>query len=77
MFAVQELTVDGWSNRAEHASKDNAFWHARARSDADGHTYRLISMIGSPFLGDREFRPCRQWPKAPFVARVHGLVFIS
>ena len=43
MFAVQELTVEGWSNRAEHASKDNAFWHARARSDADGHTYRLIS----------------------------------
>ena len=43
MFAVQELTVDGWSNRAEHASKDNAFWHARARSDADGQTYRLIS----------------------------------
>ena len=43
MFAVQELTVDGWSKCAEHASKDNAFWHARARSDADGHTYRLIS----------------------------------
>ena len=43
MFAVQELTVDGWSNRAEHASKDNAFWHARARSDADRHTYRLTS----------------------------------
>ena len=43
MFAVQELTVEGWSNRAMHASKDNAFWHARARSDADRHTYRLIS----------------------------------
>jgi hypothetical protein len=26
-----------------HASKDNAFWHARARSDADGHMYRLNS----------------------------------
>ena len=43
MFAVQELTVDGWSNCPEHVSRDNAFWHARARSDADGHTYRLIS----------------------------------
>ena len=43
MFAVQELTVDGWSNRAEHASKDNAFWHARAKSDATGRTFRLIS----------------------------------
>ncbi|MCB4407642.1 hypothetical protein FZZ85_07765 [Synechococcus sp. MU1642] len=43
MYAVQELTVEGWSDRAEHSSKDNAFWHARARSDADGQTYRLIS----------------------------------
>ena len=37
----------------------------------------VVSMIGSPFSGDREFRRWIQWPKAPFVAQVHGLVFIS
>ena len=37
----------------------------------------VVSMIGSPFSGDRGFRPWLQWPKAPFVALVDGLVFIS
>ncbi|QNI99425.1 hypothetical protein SynA1562_00579 [Synechococcus sp. A15-62] len=37
----------------------------------------MVSMIGSPFSGDRESRPWRQWLKAPFVALVQGLVFIS
>ena len=26
-----------------HPSRDTAFWHARAKSDASGQTYRLVS----------------------------------
>ena len=43
MFIIEGLTDNGWSFEARHDNRDNAFWHARARSDADGHTYRLIS----------------------------------
>ena len=42
MFDVQVLTHDGWLNRAQHDSRDVAFSHARAASDAEGGTYRLI-----------------------------------
>ncbi|MAH58193.1 MAG: hypothetical protein CMN91_07135 [Synechococcus sp. ARS1019] len=43
MFKIEELTENGWCHTAEHENQDNAFWHARAKSDADGHTYRVIS----------------------------------
>ena len=43
MFITEGLTDNGWSFEARHDSRDNAFWHARAKSDATGRTFRLIS----------------------------------
>ena len=43
MFIIEGLTDNGWSFGARHDSRDNAFWHARAKSDATGRTFRLIS----------------------------------
>ena len=43
MITIQVLTDHGWSNEEEHPSRDTAFWHARAKSDASGQTYRLVS----------------------------------
>ena len=30
-------------NEDQHPTRDTAFWHARAKSDASGQTYRLVS----------------------------------
>ena len=43
MFIIEELTDHGWDHPLHHDSRENAFWQARARSDADGRTYRVIS----------------------------------
>ena len=43
MFIIEGLTDQGWSFEARHDSRANAFWHARAKSDATGRTFRLIS----------------------------------
>ena len=43
MFTIEELTPEGWANATQHRSREMAFWHARAKSDADGHTYRMTS----------------------------------
>ena len=43
MFIIAGLTDNGRSYAARHASRDNALWHARAKSDATGRTFRLIS----------------------------------
>ena len=43
MFIIEGLTANGGSFEARHDSRDNAFWHARAKSDATGRTFRLIS----------------------------------
>ena len=40
MFIIEGLTDNGWSFEARHDSRDNAFWHARAKSDATGRTFR-------------------------------------
>ena len=43
VFTIEELTDHGWAHPMHHQSRENAFWQARARSDADGRTYRVIS----------------------------------
>ena len=43
LFIIEELTAQGWNYTLRHDSRENAFWQARARSDADGRTYRVIS----------------------------------
>ena len=43
VYQIEELTDTGWHQTDLHNSKDHALWHARAKSDADGHTYRVIS----------------------------------
>ena len=43
MITIQTLTNNGWVNEEEHPTKDTAFWHARAKCDANGQTYRLMS----------------------------------
>ena len=50
MFIIEGLTDNGWSFEARHDNRDNAFWHARAKSDAAGRTFRLITgpTIGLP-----------------------------
>ena len=43
MITIQTLTENGWVNEEQHPTKDTAFWHARAKSDATGQTSRLMS----------------------------------
>tara|TARA_B100001173_G_scaffold7409_1_gene6502 strand:- start:9032 stop:9238 length:207 start_codon:yes stop_codon:yes gene_type:complete len=43
MITIQVLTGQGWMNEDQHPTRDMAFWHARAKSDASGQTYRLVS----------------------------------
>ena len=43
VFTIEELTDHGWDHPLHHDSREIAFWQARARSDADGRTYRVIS----------------------------------
>jgi len=43
MITIQVLTDHGWIDEEEHPTRDTAFWHARAKSDASGQTYRLVS----------------------------------
>ena len=43
VFQIEELTDAGWQQTDLHQTRDHALWHARSKSDADGHTYRVIS----------------------------------
>ena len=43
VFQIEELTDAGWHQTDLHETRDHALWHARSKSDADGHTYRVIS----------------------------------
>ncbi len=43
MITIQVLTDQGWMNEDQHPTRDMAFWHARAKSDSSGQTYRLVS----------------------------------